>query len=522
MRNLVHIFRLFQISLVLVSQGCDEIILAVHLFRPIRFIYYLFPWNWRGRDGRPLGLRIRLALEELGPIFIKFGQVLSTRRDLLPPEIADELAKLQDKVPPFPGSEAREIIEQALNQSLEEAFLEFHPEPFASASVAQVHAARLHTGADVVVKVLRPGMEKKIARDIAVLEVLAIWASRYSKEARRFRPREMVAEFKRAIGNECDLVAEAANTSVLRRNFLNSPLLYVPEVHWPAVKKNVLVMERVYGVPVSDLKTLKEKGVNIKKLAEQGVEIFFTQVFRDCFFHADMHPGNIFVSLTNREAPQYVVVDCGIVGTLSSEDQHYLAANFLAFFRRDYRWVAELHIESGWVPRDTRVEEFEAEIRTLSEPVFEKPLGEISFAQLLFGLFQAARRFQMNIQPQLILLQKTLFNIEGLGRELYPELDLWSTAKPYLEKWMKRRLHPKTWFKLLSRESVLWTDKMARLPIVLIKFLEDEQRIRASLEKEAEELRKMNQAMQQLFRYQMVGIVMGMGLLGIMTILIFF
>lgn len=522
MRQFIYLVRLLHISLILLRYGLDEILLVVPVFRPIRFVYYLFPWNWRGKNSRPLGLRIRLALEELGPIFVKFGQALSTRRDLLPPEIADELAKLQDNVPPFPGSVARVLIEKALNKRLEDAFLEFHSEPFASASIAQVHAARLHTGEDVVVKVLRPHMEKKIDRDIAILAMFARGADRYSIDARRFKPKEMVAEFKRVLTHELNLVSEAANTAQLRRNFLNSPLLYVPEVHWAFVKKNVLVMERVHGVPISDVKTLKEKGVNIKKLAERGVEIFFIQIFRDCFFHADLHPGNIFVSVENPEDPRYIVVDCGNIGTLSSEDQHYVAANFLAFFRRDYRWVAELHIESGWVPKDIRVEEFEAAIRTLSEPIFGKPLKEISFAQILFGLFQAARTFHMNIQPQLILLQKTLFSVEGLGRELYPELDLWSTAKPYLEKWMRSRLHPKILFKTLSRESVLWTDKLARLPISLYKFLEEESRIRRSLEEEVRSLKNMNQNLQRLSQYQMVGVVMTFGVLGLLVLLMLF
>jgi ubiquinone biosynthesis protein len=467
-----QVLRLVHINLVLVRHGLDDIILATHLFRPISFLRYLLPWHWFGDTAQqPRGERIRLALEALGPIFVKFGQMLSTRRDLLPEDIAGELAKLQDRVPPFPGTQARAIVEKAYGSSLTAVFGEFDEQPLASASIAQVHAARLLDGRQVVVKVLRPGIEKVIRRDVDLLFIIADLAERYWKEGRRLRPHDVVAEYEKTVFDELDLIREAANASQLRRNFLNSPSLYVPEIHWPQTRRNVLVMERIYGVPISAMDELRRRGTNLKKLSERGVELFFTQVFRDSFFHADMHPGNIFVDTSDPQSPRYIAVDFGIMGTLSPGDQHYLAENILAFFYRDYRRVAELHIESGWVPPETRVDEFESAIRTVCEPIFNRPLRDISFGVFLLSLFQTARRFRMEVQPQLVLLQKTLLHIEGLGRQLDPELDLWTTAKPFLEHWMKERIGPRALADRLRVHLPRWADQFPELPTLVQNLL---------------------------------------------------
>jgi ubiquinone biosynthesis protein len=436
--------RLLQIQRALVRHGLDDFVRATHLYRPFRFLVYLSPWTWFQRSvGVTRGERLRLALEELGPIFVKFGQALSTRRDLLPADIADELAKLQDRVPPFDSSIATASIEKAFGLPLESIFGSFEQAPLAAASIAQVHAATLKNGREVVVKILRPGMREIIDLDLEVLDSLAALADEYWADARRLRPVELVREYRKTILDELDLLREAGNASQLKRNFAGSSLLYVPEVHWDYCRVNVMVMERIHGVIVNNLEELRARGTNIARLAENGVEIFFTQVFRDNFFHADMHPGNIFVQTDDPQNPRYAAVDFGIVGTLQARDQHYLAENFMAFFDRDYARVAALHVESGWVPRGTRVDELESAVRTVCEPIFNKPLKEISFAQVLLRLFETARRFDMQVQPQLILLQKTLFNIEGLGRQLYPELDLWRTAQPYLRKWMRERMSPR-------------------------------------------------------------------------------
>ena len=436
--------RLLQIQRALVRHGLDDFVRATHLYRPFRFLVYLSPWTWFQRSlGATRGERLRLALEELGPIFVKFGQALSTRRDLLPADIADELAKLQDRVPPFDGALATAAVEKAFGRSIEELFASFEREPLAAASIAQVHAASLHSGAEVVVKILRPGMREIIDLDLQVLELLAQLADDYWSEARRLRPIELVREYRKTILDELDLLREAGNAAQLKRNFSGSPLLYVPEVYWDYCRVNVMVMERIHGVIVNNVEELRARGANIRKLAENGVEIFFTQVFRDNFFHADMHPGNIFVQTDDPHNPRYAAVDFGIVGTLQARDRHYLAENFLAFFDRNYARVAALHLESGWVPPGTRVDELESAVRTVCEPIFNKPLKEISFAQVLLRLFETARRFDMQVQPQLILLQKTLFNIEGLGRQLYPDLDLWQTAQPYLKRWMRERMSPR-------------------------------------------------------------------------------
>jgi ubiquinone biosynthesis protein len=437
--------RLLQIQRALVRHRLDDFVRATHLYRPLRFLFYLSPWTWFQRSkGATRGARLRLALEELGPIFVKFGQALSTRRDLLPVDVADELAKLQDRVPPFPGDIAVATIEKTFGLPLGEIFGSFESTPLAAASIAQVHAATLKSGGEVVVKILRPGMREVIDLDLEVLDALAKLADQYWQEARPVRPIEVVHEYRKTVTDELDLLREAGNAAQLKRNFAGSSLLYVPAVHWEYCRPNIMVMERIHGIIVSQIEELRARGTDIAKLAENGVEIFFTQVFRHNFFHADMHPGNIFVQVEDPKNPRYAAVDFGIVGTLQPRDQHYLAENFMAFFDRDYARIAALHIESGWVPRGTRVDELESAVRTVCEPIFNKPLKEISFAQVLLRLFATARRFDMRVQPQLILLQKTLFNIEGLGRQLYPELDLWKTAQPVLRDWMRERTSPGT------------------------------------------------------------------------------
>jgi ubiquinone biosynthesis protein len=460
--------RLLQIQRVLVRHGLDEIVLQAHLFRPLRFLFYLSPATWfERRKGGTRGERIRLALEELGPIFVKFGQALSTRRDLLPADIADELEKLQDRVPPFPGAEARAIVEGAYGRTVGEVFAEFDEAPLAAASIAQVHAARLRSGEQVVVKVIRPGVRALIERDLEVMHVLAALVLEYAREGRRLRPTEVVREYEKTILDELDLMREAANAAQLGRNFAGSDLLHVPVVYWDYCRPEAMVMERIRGLMISDLDGLRAAGANIQRLAENGVTIFFTQVLRHNFFHADMHPGNIFVLLDDPQQPRYCAVDFGIMGTLTARDQHYLAENFLAFFDRDYRRVAQLHVDSGWVPADTRVDELETAVRTVCEPIFNKPLSEISFAQVLMRLFEVARRFQMTVQPQLILLQKTLLQIEGLGRQLYPELDLWKTAQPVLKDWAADRLSGRTLADQLRRQLPDLSEALRMLPQVL-------------------------------------------------------
>jgi ubiquinone biosynthesis protein len=465
--------RLLDIQRVLVRHGLDEIILATHLFRPLRYAFYLSPATWfERRKGGPRGERIRLALEELGPIFVKFGQALSTRRDLLPRDIADELALLQDQVPPFPVAEAKAIIAKTYGRSAEDVFERFDDEPLAAASIAQVHTARLRSGEEVVVKVVRPGVREKIERDLEVMYVLAGLARDYVDEAHRLRPVELVAEYERTILDELDLMREAGNAAQLHRNFAGSDLLYVPQVFWDYCRSDVMVMERIHGVLVNDMPELERRGVNIRVLAENGVEIFFTQVFRHNFFHADMHPGNIFVQTQDPERPVYAAVDFGIVGTLDARDQHYLAENFLAFFDRDYNRVARLHIDSGWVPAETRVDELESAVRTVCEPIFNKPLAEISFAQVLMRLFETARRFNMQIQPQLLLLQKTLLQIEGLGRQLYPQLDLWKTAQPIMQEWAADRFSGRSFAEQLRRQLPDLNEALRALPQVLHQFVQ--------------------------------------------------
>lgn len=471
MKSIKKIVRLIHIYYIFSSNGLDSLVVSIKIFAPLRFIVYLNPWNWFRKEPLTRGQALRKSLEELGPIFIKFGQALSTRPDILPDDIALELNKLQDKVPSFASEKAIALLERAYGVSPYELFAEFNPNALASASMAQVHEARLKTGEEVVVKILRPKMQSIIEQDLSLMYTIAHLVNRYWPESKRLKPIEIVKEFEHTLLDEFDLQREAANATQLRRNFSQSHLLYVPEVYWDYSRPNVMVMERIHGIPISNTQRLQEHRVDIKKLAERGVEIFFTQVFRDCYFHADMHPGNIFVSYEHPEDPQYICIDFGIMGTLNDSDQRYLAENLLAFFNRDYKRVAQLHVESGWVARDTRIEEFESAIRTVCEPIFEKPLKDISFAQVVLRLFQVARRFNMEVQPQLVLLQKTLLAIEGLGRQLYPELDLWATAKPFLENWLREQIGPKNFFIQLKNNLPFFTEQLPHMPKLLFDVL---------------------------------------------------
>jgi len=458
--------RLFKIVFVVLRYGLDEFLLAHErtswLLRPLNLLLFF-------RDtSRPRAVRLRLALETLGPIFVKFGQLLSTRRDLIPSDIAEELALLQDQVPPFPSAQAVAILQQAYGKKLHEVFAEFDETPVASASVAQVHFARLPDGREVAVKILRPGIAPTIAHDVALLDVCAGLIERWWEDGKRLRPKEVVAEFEKYLHDELDLMREASCASQLRRNFADARLLLVPEVYWDWCSEQIMVMERMHGIPVSQLPALRAANIDISKLARNGVEIFYTQVFRDGFFHADMHPGNILVATDGR----YVALDFGIMGTLTEIDKNYLAHNFIAFFNRDYKRVAELHIESGWAPADTRVDEFEAAIRSVCEPIFDRPLKEVSFGRILLKLFQTSRRFGIQIQPQLVLLQKTLLNIEGLGLQLDPELDLWKTAKPWLERWMSEQIGWRGFIMGLRREAPRFATLLPQLPRLLHQHLQ--------------------------------------------------
>ncbi len=465
--------RLYTIQKVFLIYGIDQLLLDRKPSLPLKVLTSLSPDRWRHKETRslPRAERLRRSLEELGPVFVKFGQMLSTRRDLLADDIAAELALLQDRVPPFPSELAIQTIEESLEGSVDELFAEFEAEALASASIAQVHAAVLHSGEDVVVKVLRPDIKTTIERDLSLMFLLADLASSFWSESKRLKPREVVSEYEKTIYDELDMQREAANAAQLRRNFEDSDELYIPEIYWDYTRDNVLVMERINGIPISHIDELKAAGVDLEKLAERGVNIFFTQVFRDNFFHADMHPGNIFVSEENPSDPSYIAVDFGIVGTLTDEDRHYLSQNLLAFFEQDYYKVARLHVDSGWVPADTRIEEFESSIRTVCEPIFEKPLEEISFGQVLLRLFQTARRFQMEVQPQLVLLQKTLLNIEGLGRQLYPQLDLWKTARPVLKGFMLEQNSPLTVLREIQRNVPEWGRMLPEMPGLVHQFL---------------------------------------------------
>ena len=461
-----NLFRFVNILRTLIKYRLDYLILSTSFLKSLKPLIYLTPWHYFPSKKLSRGERIRLALEELGPIFIKFGQTLSTRRDLLPDDIGAELATLQDKCPPFPATESKSIIEKALGDTTPNLFSSFDETPLASASIAQVHTAVTQNGEEIIIKVVRPGIEKQIKRDIRLLYTLARLAEQH-QDGKRLRPIEAVAEFEGIIFNELNMMVEAANASLLGKNFNDSNLLYVPKVHWDLCRSNILVTERIYGTPVSDIEALQKKNVDFKSLAENGVIIFFTQVFDHNFFHADMHPGNIFVGENN----QYTGVDFGIMGTLTEADQYYLAQNFLAFFNQDYKKVSQVHLESGWIPEGTNVMEFENAIRSVCEPIFEKPLSEISFGQVLLSLLKEAKRFDMEVQPQLLLLYKTLLNIEGLGRSLYPDLDLWATAKPYLEKLAKEKYSFKNTLNKISDELPQLISELPEIPMLVINAL---------------------------------------------------
>lgn len=479
--------RFYQILSTLLRYGLDELIPArwrPWWLKPMRLMLF---WLYNRYPEQSPGIRLRLALQSLGPVWVKFGQMLSTRRDLLPAELADELAKLQDQVAPFSGEVAQQLIERALGlNAIDELFADFAVTPLASASIAQVHTARLRqpdgTEPEVVIKVIRPGIAHQIIADLELMADVAVVAARFLPDGKRLRPREVVAEYRKTILDELDLQREAANAIQLRRNFEGSDSLYIPFVYSDHSRANVMVMERIYGIPVSDTDRLIANGTNMELLAKRGVEVFFTQVFRDSFFHADMHPGNIFVAPQHPDNPKYIGIDCGIVGTLNREDKRYLAENFVAFFNRDYRKVAELHVDSGWVPADTSIEEFESAIRTVCEPIFQKPLADISFGHVLLNLFNTARRFNMQVQPQLVLLQKTLLYIEGLGRQLYPQLDLWKTAKPFLENWLKQQIGPAAVLRQLKDNLPFWAEKLPEMPALLHSYLQQQPRQQQQLQ----------------------------------------
>ena len=479
----MRILRLYHINKVLLQHGLDELIPPSWLPWYAKLGRYGFFWLRNKHADKSQGVRIRLALQTLGPVFIKFGQMLSTRKDLLPIDIANELTILQDKVAPFDSAVAEQIILKSLGlQAISDLFSDFEPRPLASASIAQVHTATLN-GKEVIIKVIRPDIKRTIESDIELMRTVAVALQKLLPDGKRLRPVEVVEEYKRTIIDELDLTHEAANGIQFKRNFEGSDALYVPTIYSDYCHKNVMVMERIYGTPISDITQLNVLNTNMKKLAERGVEVFFTQVFRDSFFHADMHPGNIFVSTLNPSDPQYITIDFGIVGTLNSEDKRYLAENFIAFFNRNYRKVAQLHVDSGWVPSNTDIDDFEASIRRVCEPIFQKPLAEIEFSNVLLQLFNTARRFNMVIQPQLVLLQKTLLYIEGLGRQLYPELDLWKTAKPFLENWMKEQIGVKAMYSKIKANMPYWSEKLPEMPDLIydtlkqVKTLPEQHRI---------------------------------------------
>jgi ubiquinone biosynthesis protein len=504
---LLRLFRLIRIFAIAVNYGLHEFMPRV----PGDFVLRLLA----GRKPEPRGQRLREAFEQLGAIFVKFGQVLSTRRDLLPLDIADELAKLQDQVPPFDPQLAFAEIERSLGRRVDDVFASLDRVPVASASVALVHLGRLKDGREVAVKVLRPGVERDIAKDLALLQTAASLVERLSPEGRRLKPREVVAEFARHLDEELNLLIEAANASQLRRNFRNSPLLAIPEVHWDLCSERVMVMERMHGVQISHIALLREKGIDLKALARAGVEICFTQVFRDGFFHADMHPGNILVATEGELRGRYVALDFGIVGTLTEVDKNYLAQNFLAFLNRDYRRVAQAHLDAGWVPPSTRIDQFESAIRAVCEPVFARPLKEIYFGRLLLRLFQTSRRFNVEIQPQLVLLQKTLLNIEGLGRELDPDLDLWTTAKPFLERWMNEQIGWRGLVRTLRREAPYWANTLPQVPRLVHRALAEDRlgALRVALERLAAEDSRRNDLLAALLVVLVVGLILlGIGL----------
>jgi len=481
--TLTELKRFYLIQKVFLEYGIDELLPARLQPLPARVLRKSLFWLRNQHTGKSDAERVKLALQSLGPVFIKFGQMLSTRRDLLPQEFAEQLSLLQDQVPAFDSALAQQQIEAALGQSVDYYFEDFDATPLASASIAQVHTARLkESGAEVVIKIIRPDIEPIIRADTQLMKRFAKLLVKMLPEAVRLRPVEVVIDYEKTILDELNLEREGANATQLRRNFLDSKELYVPEIYSDFTHKNMLVMERIYGIPVSDIAALEAQGTNMKLLAERGVETFFTQVFRDSFFHADMHPGNVFVSYETPEDPKWIGIDCGIVGTLNREDKRYLAENLLAFFHRDYRKVAELHVDSGWVPAHVDVNDFEFAIRTVCEPIFEKPLSEISFGHVLVNLFATARKFDMTVQPQLVLLQKTLLYIEGLGRQLYPQLDLWDTAKPFLERWVKEQMGPEAVFNSVKQRAPFWAEKLPELPELVFDTLTKAGKQQAKLE----------------------------------------
>ncbi|MGD9603463.1 MAG: ubiquinone biosynthesis regulatory protein kinase UbiB [Gammaproteobacteria bacterium] len=505
--------RVLAIQRVLIRHGFDEMLFATPWLRSLSFLRMLLPWNWVRHDYAPRATRLRQVLEDLGPVFVKFGQVLSTRRDLLPDDVAEELAKLQDHVPPFPGSQAREIVERAYGQPLDTLFANFDETPLASASIAQVHVAQLLDGREVILKVVRPNIRRTIERDVSLMRALAESAERYSSHARQLKPTRVVAEIEKTILDELDMLREAANASQLKRNFADSPVMYVPEIYWSYTRQNVLVMERIEGIPISNIEALRDAGVDLHDLAATGVEIFFTQVFRDHFFHADIHPGNLFIRPGEPGGRAvFILVDFGIMGSISEFDQRYLVENFSAFLDRDYRRVAELHVESGWVPRDTRVDDFEFAIRTVCEPIFDRPVKEISVGQLLMRLFQTAQRFHMEILPQLLLLQKTLVNVEGIGRQLDPELDLWRTARPSLSRWMKDRAGARNFLREARRGLPRWIERLPHLPEMAFDVLDQIKDGRLKVATHDDELRGVRREIREIHR-RLVLAVVGVGLL---------
>jgi ubiquinone biosynthesis protein len=487
----------------------------------LRWLFRISPLNLIPVGERSRGERLKLALSELGPVFIKFGQLLSTRRDLIPLDIADELAELQDAVPPFPGVEARALVAAALDTDFEAVFTHFEDEPMASASVAQVHPATLTSGESVVVKVVRPDIEAVIAADMKLLNGLARWLDENVAIVAPLHLPDIVADYEATIFDELDMRKEAANTERLRENFAGSELLYVPRVHHPLSRRNVLVLERIYGVPIADLDTLRARGTNMKKLAERGVETFFSQVFEHNFFHADMHPGNIFVNVEDPDDPSYIAIDCAIIGQLSREDQDYLAKNLLAFFNRDYAQVARLHLESGWIPETTDPDAFERVIQEVCEPIFAKPLNEISFGHFLVQLFQAAREFNMEVQPQLVLLQKTLLYIEGLGRELYPELDLWETAKPFMEEWMVEHVGPAAALREVATHAGELLERLPELPTAILTAESRLKSLERNLKVQTRELKRLEDKVARSERGRMLKRVSGSSLLVVAAALLF-
>jgi len=508
MRRLFILRRAFVINRVMMRYGLDEFLAPTPLSK-FSLLFKIFALTGNKKSDLDRGERLNLALTELGPIFVKLGQMLSTRRDLLDDDLAESLAKLQDNVDPFSSQLAIKTVEQQLGKTLEQVFESFEQTPLASASVAQVHSARLINGDEVVVKIIRPGIKRKIIADLKLLKVLAEWFENSSEVGKRIHPKQIVADYQISLFNELDLRIEAANTTQLKRNFENSEMLYVPKVYWQECRKRVMVQEKIHGIPIGNLTALNDKNVDMKTLAHRGVEIFFTQVFRDSYFHADMHPGNIFVNASDPNDPSYIAIDCGIMGTLNESDKRYLAQNFVAFFNRDYRQIAELHVQSGWVSSKVSIEEFESAIRTACEPIFGKSLDEISFGHFLIQLFQTARRFEMEVQPQLVLLQKTLLYIEGLGRQLYPKLDLWETAQPFLKKWLADTYGPKAAFNKIKQKAPKWLEELPDMPEKISAFLNASSRQsdqQSSLIESIDSLKQSQQTSGKRIRWAMLGL----------------